>query len=93
MTASAVLFRAYFSPEYSDAPVQYAGLWLSFVFLVCEIVLSYTMARQHKVAREIAGEDRKIFQHRHWLALWSIRVLIPSIYILVGIYWWILLRC
>jgi hypothetical protein len=90
MTASGALFTAYFlsHANYPTAVIGFAGLWLSFVFVVCEVVLSFTMACQNKVAREKVGNSHKeAFKHRHWLALWSIRILMPSVYVIVGAYW------
>ncbi len=93
MTATGALFNAYFTPtvHYPLRVVSFAGFWLAIVFLVCEIVLSFTMAKQNSVAEAKAGEKYKdAFLHRRWLALWSIRLAIPSVYVLSGAYWFYL---
>src|SRR6266705_2904953 len=67
MTVSGALFVAYFSQNipYPLISVAVAGLWLAVVFLGCEIALSFTMARQNSVAKEMLGEARQnIFRHR-----------------------------
>lgn len=90
MTANAALFNAYFTTSINYPPtlVAFAGFWLAIVFLGCEIALSFTMAAENSVAREKAGaHHRNAFRHRNWLALWTIRLLIPSIYILSIVYW------
>ena len=90
MTASGALFGAYFAKDstFPAIPIIFAGFWLAVVFLACEIALSFTMARQNKVAQEKAlGLHPNAFRHRHWFALWAIRILVPSIHIIVAGYW------
>lgn len=90
MTASGALFNAYYTPARGIplGPTAFLGFWLALVFLVCEITLSFTMSRQNKVAREMAGQTYKTkFTHRHWLLLWPVRVLLPSIHLFIGIFW------
>ena len=90
MTATGALVNAYFSkePEFPHAWILFAGCWLAAVFLVIEIVLSFTMARLNKTASIKAGESHTdAFSHRNPIALWTIRIAMPSIYVLVAIFW------
>jgi hypothetical protein len=91
MTVNGALFTAYYSTtvRYPLGLIAFAGFWLALVFLTCELALSFTMAMQNAVAREQVDETlrQKVFRHRHPVALWSIRLALPSIYLLAGAYW------
>ena len=96
MTATGALVNAYFSGVSSlpSAWVLFGGLWLAIVFLVIEIVLSFTMACHNKTAKIKAGDSHNdAFSHRHSIALWAIRIALPSIHVFVAIFWiYLLLR-
>lgn len=96
MTAMGALGAAYFSTlvHYPSRAVAIAGTWLSVVFLGCEISLSFTMAKQHAVAMTMAGTAYKDhFRRRHPIALWAIRLLIPTVHVFAGLYWFRMLPC
>ncbi len=90
MTATGALVNTYYSNiiGLSRLWILFAGLWLAIVFVIIEIVLSFTMSRHNKTAKNKAGDSHKdSFIHRHPIALWAIRIAIPSIHIFVAIFW------
>lgn len=103
ITSNAALFSAYYTTvsstssamKYPSLPICVAGCWLAVVFLICEISLSFTMACQNNVAKKIIQNNpfnELLFKHRTRTALWSIRILIPSIYVGSEAYWIFILK-
>lgn len=90
LTVTGALVTAYSAaqPYFQVSVVALAGLLLSAAFLTLEIVLSYNLASLNEKARALAHPlHGDIFPHRHWLPLWSVRILAVSLISSIGLFW------